>query len=274
MEKASVLLLSILLSFITISSKIPEKTGNYKNEKMKVMSYNIHIASPPSVLPEFSLTDLKAVAAVINKEKPDLIALQEVDAYTVRSGKTSHQAKELAEMTGMYYHFAKAIDRSEGDYGVAILSRKPILDSATYKLPVTEGSTGETRALGVITVDALGQKLVFMSVHLDHRSDKDRQFQAEEILRVTKKYDKYPIILCGDFNSNPDNNVFNVIKERFVMCSKTQPLTFSSENPRKTLDYMLMNKKAFELFNIQNYSTVDEKYASDHLPIKMEVVRK
>ncbi len=248
--------------------------GKTSNIPVKVISYNIHIASPPSVKPDFSVTDLKAVAAVINREKPDLIALQEVDAYTIRSGKDSHQAKDLAEMTGMHYHFAKAIDHSEGDYGAAVLSRHPIIESESHKLSVTEGSGGEIRPLAIVTVDLAGEKVVFMSVHLDHRSDVDRRFQVEQLLDVTRLHDQDPVILCGDFNMRPENEIFNLIRQQFSMIGEKQPFTHSSTNPTRTLDYILLNKKASELFEIVNYTTVDEKYASDHLPVMLEFVIK
>lgn len=259
--------LSAFFLFLTVVAC----SANSSNKILKVMSYNIHIASPPSILPEFSHTDLKAIADVINREKPDLIALQEVDAYTERSGKHSHQAKDLAELTDMYYFFAKAIDRSDGDYGVAILSKYPIVDSESFKLPTTEASNGETRALAVIKIEALGEKLVFMSVHLDHRSDIDRQFQAKQLLEYTKPFDQYPIILAGDFNMEPNNDIFQLLLKRFVMETVKPPFTFSSTQPEVTIDHILINKKAYELFDILNYYTIDEKYASDHLPLVMEL---
>jgi endonuclease/exonuclease/phosphatase family metal-dependent hydrolase len=265
--------LCVVLSLVVLNSFAQTFSDKGSNSKsVKVMSYNIRIASPPSK--GYGFTDLQAIAAVINNEKPDLIALQEVDSCTVRSGKNSFQAKDLAEMTGMYYHFAKALVRSEGDYGVAILSKYPILKSESYRLPATEGSESETRALAVVTVNVLHKKLVFMSVHLDNRTNKDRQFQSEKLLKIAKQYDQYPIILCGDFNMQANNDIFKLISQQFFMCCENQPFTIPSTNPRRTIDFILMNKKAAGLFSIVNYNTVDERYASDHLPVKMEIMKK
>src|SRR5690606_6371938 len=112
---------------------------------LKVMTYNIHIANPPSRGPGF--VDINAIANVIKKEKPDLVALQEVDRFTERSGKDLDQAKAIAEQTGMHYFFAKALNRSGGEYGVAILSQEPILSSQLHSLPGADGMEAELRTI-------------------------------------------------------------------------------------------------------------------------------
>ena len=48
------------------------------------MSYNIHIGNPPS---KPGIIDMKAIIKAIKIENPDLVALQEVDVNTNRSGK-------------------------------------------------------------------------------------------------------------------------------------------------------------------------------------------
>ncbi len=244
---------------------------NHKTTELKVMSYNIHIASPPSFLPTFTHTDLEAIADVINREKPDLIGLQEVDVYTIRSGKYSHQAKDLAKMTGMYYCFAGAVERSGGVQGNAILSKYPIKQAECFKLPTPEDSSGETRSLAVVIIEIDGVEMAFMTVHLDHMSDENRKFQIIQLLEYIRKYDKYPIILSGDFNMKPDNKIFKLIEQEFMMVTKAPPFTFSSTEPKLTLDYLLLDKKANDLFEVLDYYTVDEQYASDHLPLILEL---
>ena len=238
-------------------------------EILKVMSYNIRIASPPST--NWGGTDLEAIAEVINKNKPDLVALQEVDAHTERSGKNSHQAKELAEMTGMYFVFAKAVDRSGGDYGVAVLSRFPIISSEVHRLPVTKSSEGEIRGLAFIIVKAFKNKTIgFMSTHLDHLSNDDRRLQVEKVIEVSRKYKDIPIILGADLNMKPDNQIMDLIKRDFVMNCKNCPLTFPQKDSRVTIDYILSNHTACKVLKLQKYGTVEESYASDHLPLLAE----
>jgi endonuclease/exonuclease/phosphatase family metal-dependent hydrolase len=259
-----------LIIFITGCSTTKQSATK---SPIKVMAYNIHIASPPSIKPDFSFTDLKAVADVINREKPDLVSLQEVDKFTRRSGKNSHQAKDIAELTGMYYHFADAVDRSEGIQGNAILSKYPILKVDSYKLPVPTDSKGETRSLALITVDIRGTEVVFISTHLDHVSDATRSFQVKQILGILEKHKTYPIIFSGDLNMQPNNPVLKTLDKYLVIANTSLP-TFPSVNPTKTIDYILFNQKAMEKFNVGKFYTVDEKYASDHLPLVAELTLK
>ncbi|MDD2476639.1 MAG: endonuclease/exonuclease/phosphatase family protein [Dysgonamonadaceae bacterium] len=237
---------------------------------IKVMSYNIHIATPGAIS-DFNITDLEAVADVIIKEAPDLVVLQEVDKNTVRSGKASDQAKDLAELTGMHYHFAGASFKSEGEQGQAILSKYPIKEAESLKLPVPEESNGETRSIAIIVVEIEGKEVAIMTVHLDHRSDVDRAFQIAQMLELTQKYDEYPIIFGGDFNMEPDNDNFNLIKKQFKMVTDEHPLTYPQIDPNVAIDFFVLNQKAIDLFNVENYYTVDEQYASDHLPLIMEL---
>jgi endonuclease/exonuclease/phosphatase family metal-dependent hydrolase len=58
---------------------------------IRVMSYNIHVGNPPSQAP--TARDLPAIARVINREKPDLVALSEVDDGTERSGCDVNQTR-------------------------------------------------------------------------------------------------------------------------------------------------------------------------------------
>ena len=59
--------------------------GMTRAQTLKIMTYNIHHANPPSKEKD-STIDLKAVAAVINAARPDLVALQEIDVNNGRAG--------------------------------------------------------------------------------------------------------------------------------------------------------------------------------------------
>ncbi len=259
----------LLLAFVLFSCSektLGTKEANNGSRALKVMSYNIHIANPPSK--KAGYTDLPAIAQVIKREKPDLVALQEVDAYTKRSGSDSHQAKDLARMAGMHYFFAKAMDRSGGEYGVAVLSRYPITESKAIRLPLPQSNLGgENRAAALIVVEINKQKLIFVGTHFDHKSDENRSYQANQLLSQIAEYQQYPLIVAGDFNMASDNKTFAVFNKDFNKGCVNCPFTFSATKPWTTIDYILLNKKAEQIFNIKGYRTIDEKYASDHLPL-------
>lgn len=237
------------------------------NRPLKIMTYNIRIASPPST--NWEATDLPAIAEVINRNKPDIVSLQEVDAHTKRSGLNSDQSRDLAKLTGMNYFFAKAVNRSEGDYGVAILSRFPIKESKGYRLPVSPGSEGEVRGLALIIVNVNNMDIVFISTHFDHLSDKDRLVQAKNMLEIISLNKDYPVIVGADFNMKPDNKVMELIRKKLLGCTFC-PLTFPQIDPNTTIDYIMLNNIAAQKLNLLNYYTVKEDYASDHLPLIAE----
>src|SRR4030095_7388475 len=91
-----------------------------KKQTVRVMSYNIHVGVGMD-----QKLDLERIAEVINKARPDLVALQEVDRG-VRRTQGLDEIAELSRLTKMDYAFAHNIDYQGGEYGVAILSRFPI----------------------------------------------------------------------------------------------------------------------------------------------------
>src|SRR5688572_7821086 len=70
---------------------------------LRVMTYNIHIARGLD-----DKIDLQRIANVIKRADVDVVALQEVDVKTRRSGSDVDQLKELAKLTGMHGKFGKA----------------------------------------------------------------------------------------------------------------------------------------------------------------------
>jgi len=81
------------------------------------MTYNIHHGRGAD-----GEINLERIAEVITRAKPDLVALQEVDVKTRRSGGVD-QAAKLGELTGMSHFFAEAMPFQGGGYGNAVLSR-------------------------------------------------------------------------------------------------------------------------------------------------------
>ena len=72
------------------------------------------------------VTDFRRTAAVINKVCPDVVAVQEIDSVTGRSGGKD-VLREIAGLTLMHHMYAPAIDYDGGKYGIGMLSKeKPL----------------------------------------------------------------------------------------------------------------------------------------------------
>jgi endonuclease/exonuclease/phosphatase family metal-dependent hydrolase len=239
---------------------ISSKTNAITNTTIKVMSYNIHHANPPSVANKI---DIDAVAAVIKNENPDLVGLQEVDKGTKRSGNID-EAALLAQKTGMQYRFFKAIDHDGGEYGLAILSRFPIETFSKTDLP--QVMKGEPRILSYITVQLPGNKtLLFANTHLDaQRADSNRVVQVQKIIGELSNKNT-PVIIVGDFNSEANRETINILDQHFQRsCSGNCAFTIPETNPNRTIDFIALKNASWR---VTEHKVIPEQYASDHRPV-------
>jgi endonuclease/exonuclease/phosphatase family metal-dependent hydrolase len=249
----------VFLSIIFASCSAPKSVVD--SGHITIMTYNIHHANPPSK-PNF--IDLDAIAAVINKEKPDIVMLQEVDVNTGRS--KLNEASLLAEKTKMNFYFAKAIDHDGGDYGVAILSRYSLSNGATHKLPTLAGTNGEPRVLATASITVNGKQVTIACTHLDaQRSDTNRVLQINAIMDILQK-EQNPVILAGDLNATPGSTVINTLDKFFKRsCLQNCAFTIPQDNPKSEIDFITIRPET--AFTLQSHRVIDEKYASDHLPV-------
>ena len=238
-----------------------------KGQSLRVMTYNIYGARATSPA---NAADLDAIAEVIRRQNPDFVTLNEVDVFTNRTGKDVHQACDLAEKLGMEWHFSKAIDRDGGEYGDAVLSKYPILEKRSYRLPCAAEQPGEDRSLCVIRVQIDGKDL-------DHLSgDASRLVQATEIRRIRDTELEGDLILCGDLNAIPSSNVIATMTSFLTNTGPIDQYTFPSDDPSRKIDYIMY--APIEHFGVQNCQVVsrgDQQVggvdASDHRPVIADI---
>lgn len=255
-----------LLKAICLSLAMTNFSCALKNRKLSgpheitVLTYNIHHANPPSK-PGF--IDIDAICQVIEDSKADIVALQEVDMSTQRSGNID-QAKAIAKQLGFNYHFFKAIDYDKGEYGLAILSRFPVRNPQTYRLPQVEKA--EERILALLQIQVGKEWILLANTHLDaKRSHTNRIAQMKHINGIAADVD-LPLIICGDFNANPDSEVIRIMDTQFKRtCVDCQP-TIPQINPRRAIDFIATRNLSWEQ---QRIEVIQEPYASDHLPVKV-----
>lgn len=263
--KVSVTILLIVLNSCGTRVKSAEKElGDLKYLSLRVMSYNIHHASPAS---KPGCIDIEAIVRVIKAENPDLVALQEVDADTERSGE-GNQAEMIAEKLDMFVYFAKALDYTGGEYGNAILSKYPLRDGNTHVLPNAPEANTETRVWATAKIEIPnGSELVFGSTHLDYKKDSpSRLFQIGKIIEVSEK-EELPMIVAGDFNATPDSETIKLLDKEFTRtCQKTCAPTIPVKNPERAIDFIAYRHPQNK-FSVEYHEVINEPYASDHLPV-------
>ncbi len=188
--------------------------GATAKSSLKVLSWNIQYG-----------TNFEGIAEVIDREKPDIALLQEVD-FNARRSNRRNVAEELARRFGLNYVFGiefeelgQGSQKSPAYHGQAILTAFPIRPSVRvfrfqsqtdfwkphWYVPnwaIFQRRLGERMAL-VATIDAGGAPLVTYNTHLESRgSDRFRLEQLNEIVAdVEQQPPEARIILAGDLNT-------------------------------------------------------------------------
>jgi len=225
---------------------------------LRVLSYNIHHGRGTD-----GVIDLPRLARVIRSADPDLVALQEVDERTTRSGGVD-EAAELARLTGLQMAFGPQIDYLGGRYGQAILARWPLGPPTVHELPGIGGDR-ERRIAVAAEVDAPRGRLTFVGTHLHHRSEEARSAQARAIVTAFAGVER--CILAGDINALPESEPLAILAGawRLVAARDGPPPTFPAGQPTRAIDHVFVRPAA--AFEVIDLRVLDEPVASDHRPI-------
>ena len=224
---------------------------------VKILSFNIYHGATTR-----GDYNLDAIARVIIDADPDLVALQEVDFRTNRSGHID-LAAELGKRTRMAPLFGRAMYYDGGEYGEGILSKYSFVSTRNVPLPYTPGNEPRT-ALEAVVVLSSGDTMAFIGTHFDHLNpETDRVAQAEKINEVFGS-GPYPAVLAGDLNAQPGSTPINILEEIWANSydkNKPEP-TFPSYDPRVKIDYV-MHLPA-ERWETLDTKVICDSIASDH----------
>ena len=262
------LLTAFVASFLVALSFGCSSVSRAEPEKMTVLSYNIHHGAGTD-----GKLDLERIAQIIRDQRPDVVALQEVDIKTSRSGGID-EAAELGRLTGLNAVFGKAMDYSGGAYGQAILSRWPIKEHTVHQLPQRPGR--EPRIVLVARIEAPSGDLFFASTHLDHEMEDVRIEQAAALSRILTGT-KGPVLLAGDFNAAPESTTMRTLLEQWTdTAGASASPTIPSRNPRRRIDYILALTQDSSHWKTVQSLVLNEPVASDHRPVAaiLELTRK
>lgn len=225
-------------------------------ETVRVLSYNIHHGEGVD-----ARLDLPRIANAIKSVDPDVVALQEVDVQTQRSGGVD-QARELARLTGMHVVFGRTIFHQGGLYGNAILSKRPATGFVNHRLPVSDKR--EPRAV----LDAGFEQPDFrlFATHLDiTKADRLSALPAIE-KAVASHPEATPILLVGDLNDTPNSAVLDGLRQHWSAATLGAPLlTIPVDKPARQIDWILFRPAS--RWKVKEVRVLDEAVASDHRAI-------
>jgi endonuclease/exonuclease/phosphatase family metal-dependent hydrolase len=214
--------------------------------------------------------DLERIAGVIKESKAEIVALQEVDKITRRSGGRD-LASELGELTGMKAVFGASMEYGGGHYGNAFLIRTEvgwkITSTRTHALPAPAGN--EPRSVLEIQLSsgrAAVPSLTVFSTHWCHREEANRLAAAKFVNELVSD-SKVTTLLIGDLNAMPKSLPLTALLEAGWQNPATEEVpTVPVINPQRQIDYVLLRSelewKALEVKALDH-----RPEASDHLPL-------
>jgi endonuclease/exonuclease/phosphatase family metal-dependent hydrolase len=257
-SRKRILFISIFCAFLW-----PSLTAHAK-KTLRVMTYNIHVGVGMD-----KKLDLQRIADVINRERPDLVGLQEVDRG-VRRTEGKDEIVELAKMTQMEFAFAPNLDYQGGKYGVAILSRWRIKNTLHRMFE----NKRESERRGMLHVEIEVDKKIanFVTTHLDYQFEDGRLFETEQLMRFLDGL-KGPLIVVADLNDIPDGSAYKLMRTKFddawiTSQAKGDGFSYPADNPVKRIDHIFYRtgdhvraKKAWVVATL----------ASDHVPVVAEL---
>jgi endonuclease/exonuclease/phosphatase family metal-dependent hydrolase len=222
-------------------------------------------------------SNLVELAALLDRAKADVIALQEADAESAWSGKFNH-VDFLAENSAYdcSYHGIHASNRMY-DFGTALLSRHPFQGSFAHSFKPSRPTTTKgfsVAALGWNPGGSLPQPLLlkFVSVHLDFSRRSVRRSQIDEMVAVLSGIDG-PMVLMGDFNTDwqTEDSSLKYLADQMEL-SVFEPhadglSTYGDKGAR--LDWILISPE----LEFSNYAVFPD-VVSDHHAVTAEIVLK
>lgn len=255
----------VLLFFLFATVFVPAAHAQKRQEiRLRVVTFNIHHGANARGRP-----NLRAVAALIRRIDPEIIALQEVDRRWGLRSLWRDQAVWLAKALNMHYVFAATLDRrprvpGSGEYGLAVLSRLPVLAADFLLLP------GELEQRGVLLVwiQKEGEVFPVACTHLGLSSE-DRRRQVSSLLQWLPPDPK--LLLLGDFNVEAEapeiQEVARHLTDLQAACGRGHEGTYSHRGRPVRIDYLFAGP-AWRPFICHPVPSE----ASDHYPVVAELV--
>jgi endonuclease/exonuclease/phosphatase family metal-dependent hydrolase len=235
----------------------PEKTT------LRIMSFNIKHG-------EVAGHDFVKLTAPLLPSKPDVLALQEVDEGTKRSGGLK-ETEAIAKHMGMpHAYFGRNFAYDGGYYGLAIVSKFPLSNTRVIRLDdhTVRGNGYEPR-IAVAAEVALGTRTItVVTVHASLKAE-ERPENAARIVKALGARAPHALVM-GDLNETPGAAIGDaLVAAGFVDAwSERHPngpgyTAPAAPIPLRRIDYLFKGSA----FGATQHAWVPDVTTSDHRPV-------
>ena len=236
-------------------------------KELRIVSYNVqHFLNFYSRKITFD-----PFAETIREMNPDIIGLQEINGALDGSAEYRPQAMIMGEMLGYNYYFAEAIKFGGiKPYGVALLSKYPVISAENHHIPDPEprkyNGYYETRTVLKARIDIGEEKpLLVLVSHFGLNPDEHELCSQSAISHIENER----CVLMGDFNMRPDNPLICNIRARIHDTADElgeNVLSFPSDKPVEKIDYIFTSPDI-----TVRHADIPATVVSDHRPYICDV---
>ncbi len=255
----------VLLCSCTVpaSQQFVIDTQSQMPDSLSVMTYNIHQGYGMD-----GILDPNEILDTIQQADPDILVLQESETNRISSMNVD-MVNWLAIKLRMDVYSGPST--AEQIYGLALLSKYPIIESELYTLESIEDQRMWFRCL----VDIGNFGLPVYGIHVG-LSPEDRTSQTNEV--IDRLYGETgPFILMGDFNTWPNETIYTnltgLMHDAWVLAGHDfngpGTFTFDSVSPSERIDYIFVSQELEQ--DIISCTIIEDQQGSDHLPVWAEL---
>ena len=237
--------------------------------KLRVLSYNIH----KCIGGVDRRYEPSRVIDVIRALDTDVVMLQEVDAGVNRS-RQDKQVELLGDGLGMPHRtwYPNVDVRGGGQYGNAILSRYPIIESTNIDLTL-RFKKRRSVLHGVLRVrhDDMDRTVHVFNMHLG-LARYERRRQLDMFLAChpfAHLHHDTPVVVGGDLN-DVYGGLGELLEPAGFRGMERRPLTFPAWGPVRPLDAIFV-RGTVDFLRLSRCDSALARRASDHRPLVAEV---
>lgn len=187
-------------------NRLKPATGELSAQSLRVFTLNMahgrgesfhQLLQPTST----TLSNLNAIAAMVQDRDPHVIALQEADGPSFWSGNFDH-IRYLADKTNFNQSVQGAHVEGVGlSYGTALVSNLKLRDPKAVTFDPDQSLVAKGFLMATVSWPGVPEfEIDIVSVHLDFASESTRRKQAQQLIDVLQERNR-PLVMMGDFNS-------------------------------------------------------------------------